>query len=112
MNITDVTREGRQARARDDLLAVLAQTLAEVRGGERFDVQWRNAMVEIDKLYAALGEQQRNHERASAESKLALDTATQEAATLRARQASVVAHRIAVGTCGRFGLRRRVGPRG
>jgi SAM-dependent methyltransferase len=106
VNITHATRSARQARARDDLLAVIAQSLADVRGGERFDLQWKKAMVEIDKLYAVLGEQQRNHERASAESKLALDTAIQEAAVLRARQPSAVAHRVAEGILRRLGLRR------
>jgi hypothetical protein len=53
-----------------------------------------------------LGEQQRNHERASAESKLALDTAIQEAAVLRARQPSAVARRVVEGILRRLGLRR------
>jgi hypothetical protein len=107
VNLTHATRSARQARARDDLRAVLAQTLADVRGGERFDLQWSKAMVEVDKLYAALGEQQRNHERAIAEYQQALDTATQEVAALRARQPSVVARRIAGGVLRRVGLRRR-----
>jgi SAM-dependent methyltransferase len=106
VNITHATRSARQARARDDLRAVLAQTLGDARGGERFDIQWSKAMVEIDKLYAALGEQQRNHDRAIAEFQQALDTATQEAAALRARQPSAVARRVVKNVLRRSGLRR------
>ena len=64
-------------------------------------------MVEVDKLYAALGEQQRNHERAIAEYQQAIDTATQEAAALRARQPSVVARRSRGVSCAGSGLRHR-----
>ena len=106
VNITDSTRSARRARARDDLRAVLALTLADVRGGERFDVQWSTAVAEIDKLYVVLGEQQRDHDHAVAEYQAALDAATQEVAALRDRQPSTVARRIAAGVLRRSGLRR------
>jgi hypothetical protein len=106
VNVTDAGRSARQERSAEELRAMLALTLTDVRGGDRFDVQWSRAVGEIDTLYAALQEQQRNHDQALGEYRRALDAVTQEVEVLRARRPVAIARRVAGGALRRSGLRR------
>jgi SAM-dependent methyltransferase len=106
VNVTDATPAERRARSGEEIRAMLTLPLTEVRGGDRFDVQWQRAVVAVDELHAAFAEQQRTHDEALAACQRALDAVREEAAELRARQPVAVARRITGGVLRRVGLRR------
>lgn len=110
VNTTDSSLKDRRIRSADDLRTVYGHTLAEVRGGDRFDVQWQRASADIDRLY----EMARQHEeeraklvRDLAEHQKAFAEARAEIAGLRGRQPVALARRVARGVLARTGLRSR-----
>jgi SAM-dependent methyltransferase len=103
VNTTDATHTDRRVRSAEQLRGMFDQTLVEVRGGERFDVQWQRARTDIDNLYTMLG--QRDAELAAKRS--ALEQATAEVSALRERLPAAVARRVTDKVLARAGLRPR-----
>ena len=48
VNTTDSETDARRLRSATDLREILTLTLDEVRGGERFDVQWARARADLE----------------------------------------------------------------
>jgi hypothetical protein len=110
VNTTDALREDRATRATADLRNAFAMELKDVRGGDRFDVQWERAKRDIDHLNSLLRE--REEVRRELEAKLteyvkAQEEAVQEIAGLRARRPTAIARRVAKQIAVRTGVRNR-----
>ncbi|CCG04985.1 class I SAM-dependent methyltransferase [Blastococcus saxobsidens] len=123
VNTTDATVAARVARSAEDLQKTLTLTLSEVRGGERFDVQFARAGQDIDNLYemvaqrdATAAEQQgviadlqkevSGLQADLAEARKAFYECVAEADALRGRLPSTIARKVAKSALARAGLRR------
>ncbi|MGY1605493.1 class I SAM-dependent methyltransferase [Geodermatophilus sp. SYSU D00815] len=109
VNTTDATVEARRARAAEELRRMWGLGLGDVRGGERFDVQWERAGRDIDELHRMVEERDRARE--ALEHDLAVyreahDRVAQELAELRSRMPAALARRAVRGALTRTGLRR------
>ena len=107
VNTTDATGALRRARSLEELARLRGMSLAVLRGGDRFDLQWARATQDLEHLGAAHARQEderRELEAKIAEYSRALEEAVQEIAGLRARQPTAVARRLLKGAAARAGL--------
>ena len=101
VNTTDVSRSARMARSKEDLAGMLELSLAQVRGGERFDIQWARAAAELADHGVLIGETRaqlnETRERSAAEVRDALaraDAARAEVDWLERRTLAGFARRV------------------
>ncbi len=84
VNTTDVETDARRLRSASDLREILGLTLDDVRGGERFDVQWARARADLARHVEVVDE---------LEERAAGLTAERDAAVRRAEAAEALADR-------------------
>lgn len=114
VNTSDATREQRRQRSAEDLRRLRGVTLIELRGGDRFDVQWARAQVDIDRLHVAITElqelsdaRQKALEKDLAVYREAFDETKKELDALRARQPVALARRVVKKALARSGVLNR-----
>lgn len=111
VNTTDSDLAKRRDRSAEQLVRMYHQSFDDVRGGERFDVQWARANAEIDALYASDREREARVTDIREKYEAALTERTAEAEALRkelvllgGRGPAALARRVARGALSKAGV--------